>query len=62
VGLHSALVLLERWSTFLRNPALITDPPEGLSIIVLFKGALGKFGAFRVVFPIPFLARNYIQF
>ena len=39
-GLHSALGLLERWSTILCNPALIADPPESLSITVLFRGAL----------------------
>ena len=40
--LHSALALLERGSTLLRNSALIANPPESLSITVLFIGALNR--------------------
>jgi len=50
-GLHSALALLERWSTFLRNPALIANPPENLRITVLFRGVLNY-----VYSPFPVIA------
>ena len=48
-GLHSALALLKRGSTFLHNPALIANPSTSLSITVLFRGTLATYKMILVI-------------